>query len=73
MGADERISYQTARARIAHALLAHYTRAQILDRLTRVGRAPSALVEPLMSDRSLAYQVAWSLLPAGPDGGRRHE
>lgn len=60
------ITFQTARARIVHQLLAHYTRGEIYLRLVYLRAQPSDLVEPLMSDRSLAYQLAWALLPPGP-------
>lgn len=60
------LSYQTVRARIAHALIAHYSRAEILERLACVGHAPSPVIEPIFSTHSLAYQVAWALLPAAP-------
>lgn len=66
MNQRDTITFQAARARIVHELLAHYTRGQIYYRLVLLKAQPSDLVEPLMSDRSLAYQLAWALLPAGP-------
>lgn len=66
------ISYQTARAMIVRTLLAHHSRPELLDRLARLGRRASPSHELFLSDRSLAYQIAWALLPAGPDGRRRH-
>jgi hypothetical protein len=58
---SERYSYEQARAIIARTLLGHYTRAEIIERLVRLGdRRPTKL----QSARSLAYRVAWRLLPS---------
>lgn len=65
-------TFQTCRARIVHALIVHYSRAEILERLDLLGGRPAPATELIMSDRSLAYQIAWILLPAGAyraDGG----
>lgn len=57
-------SFSEARARLVAAALSSLGRAGIVDALRVNGSFPR-LGDDLLSDRSLAYRLAWLLLPAG--------
>lgn len=57
-------SFSQARARLVAAALSSLGRAGIVDALRQCGSFPR-LGDDLLSDRSLAYRLAWLLLPAG--------
>jgi hypothetical protein len=57
-------SFSQVRARLVAAALASLGRAGIVDTLRQCGSLPR-LGDDLLSDRSLAYRLAWLLLPAG--------
>ena len=57
-------SFSQARARLVAAALASLGRVGIVDALRQWGSFPR-LGDDLLTDRSLAYRLAWLLLPAG--------
>jgi hypothetical protein len=57
-------SFQQVRARLVAAALSSLGRAGIVDALRQCGSFPR-LGDDLLTDRSLAYRLAWLLLPAG--------
>jgi hypothetical protein len=57
-------SFSQARARLVAVALSSLGRAGIVDALRQCGSFPR-LGDDLLSDRSLAYRLAWLLLPAG--------
>lgn len=59
---SEHLTFQQARARIARTLLAHYSRDEIAQKLALVDC--NRLIGPFDSAVSLAYKLAWTLLPA---------
>jgi len=56
-----KISYQQARAILAHTAVKHYTREQLAERLHRID--PHVQVAD-RSPLSIAYMLAWKLMPA---------
>jgi hypothetical protein len=73
MGNPTGRTFQECRAAIVRTALANYSRVEILAKLQKLGADPPALAVPIMTDRSLAYRLAWHLLPAGQysaDGGQ---
>lgn len=60
---QERFTFQSCRARLAHTLAANYTRSEILFRLAILGAQPAPGALLTTSDLGLAYMIAWLLLP----------
>lgn len=59
---DKGFTYQQARAVLAHTAHKHYSRRELVSRLHLVD--PSAQVADKQSALSVAYMIAWRLLPA---------
>lgn len=58
------LSYPQVRAQLAQTLVNRYAREQIVYRLRLVGY--DGPLDDTLSNRSLAYKLAWRLLPACP-------
>lgn len=62
------LTYQQARAEIARAIMREYTWRESLDLLWALPFRSPRWSDMDSSAVSLAYRIAWSLLPSGPDG-----
>jgi len=61
-GKDRGLTFQQARAKIAHEAVRSYSRVELLNRLHKVD--PFVVVGDDQSAISIAYLLVWRLLPA---------
>jgi hypothetical protein len=62
---ESRLSYQQARAILAHTAAKHYSRVELVTRLHLVD--PGVEVGDKRTSLSIAYMLAWRLLPASKE------
>jgi hypothetical protein len=58
-------TWQQARAKIVRAAIRYYSRDQLITMLARL--SPNTRISHTCSILSIAYKLAWQLLPAGED------